>query len=323
MSAGVGVVKIDRERASISLAQHGQLIGGAEWYPAITPCMWITMSDEFFDLRPTHNSHRWFLPVEPSIAAGPPDRLFLFGGVGLGAAIAAMERTLERPVVWATAQYASFAPLGSIVDFDVREINSGNTLTQAQVVAHIHDQSILVISAALGMRPGHNDQWLVADPAPPPSECPEVQHWRAGDNRIDDRIERRLIEGRFPDGRPIAGRGDSGRVRLWLRSADGVRTSSRFLAVVADFVVTATAHAMGRYAGGNSLDNTIRFGPIVDCEWLLCDMAIETIHNGVTHSTMKIFSEDGVLMATASQSLIMRLHTPDGIDRPAGAATSA
>jgi len=277
------------------------------------------MDQEFFNLIPTHNSHRWYLPVVREIAAGPPDRLFLFGGVGLGAAIAAMERTLDRPVIWATAQYASFARLGSVVDFDVREVNVGNSLTQAQVVAHIHDKAILMISAALGERSGPSDQWLVPDPAPPPAQCPEVHHWRQNDDSpIDGRIEKRLIEGRFPTGEPITGRGQSGRVRLWVRSREGVPASARFLAVVADFVVEATTQSMGRYAGGNSLDNTIRFGPIVETEWLLCDLEIEAIHNGITHGVMKIYSEEGVLMATASQSLILRFHADEGQSQPPG-----
>ncbi len=276
------------------------------------------MQQEFFDLQPTHNSHRWFLPVTREITAGPPDRLFLFGGVGLGAAIAALERTLERPVIWATAQYASFAPEGSIVDFDVHEVHAGSNLTQAQVMAHIHDRQILIVSAALGRRQGPCDQWLKVPAAPAPLECPRVAHWRADQAPLASRLEKRLIEGRYPDGDPISGRGDSGRLRLWVRSTEGVPITAEFLAVVADFVVEAASHALGRYTGGNSLDNTIRFGPIVETEWLLCDLAVESIHSGIIHCTMKIFSESGVLMASASQSLILRLHTKDGATQPPG-----
>ena len=276
------------------------------------------VTQKFFALRPTHNSHRWFLPVTREITVGPPDKLFLFGGVGLGAAIEAMERTLDRPTIWATAQYTSFARLGSVVDFDVHEINTGNSLTQARVIAHIHDQEILIVSAALGKRTGPSDQWLKAQPAPPPQDCPPVRHWRSGSSALALRLEKRLIEGRFPDGNPIIGRGENGRLRLWIRSAEGIPVSAAFLAVVADTAVEATTHAIGRYGGGNSLDNTIRFGPISQCEWLLCDLEVESIHSGITHTTMKIFSEDGALMATASQSLILRHHTEDGETAPPG-----
>ena len=65
------------------------------------------MTDSFFDLRATHNPHRWVLPVVPSLCVGPPGNVFLFGGVGLAASIAAMEGTTGRPLIWATAQYLS------------------------------------------------------------------------------------------------------------------------------------------------------------------------------------------------------------------------
>lgn len=273
------------------------------------------MTKEFFSLRPTHNSHRWFLPVTQDIAAGPPGHLFLFGGVGLGAAVTALERTLESPVIWATAQYTSFAQLDTTVDFDVHEVNAGKNLSQARVVAHIHDREILVVSAALGKREGPSDQWLIPEPAPSPENCPKINHWR-NQTPLAARLEKRLIEGRFPDGNPITGRGKSGRLRLWIRSSENIPVSAAFLAVVADFAVDATSNAMGRYCGGNSLDNTIRFGPIVPSEWLLCDLEIEAIHSGITHSQMKIFSQDGILMASASQSLILRMHTADGENQP-------
>jgi acyl-CoA thioesterase len=40
----------------------------------------------------------------------------------------------------------------------------------------------------------------------------------------------------------------------------------------------------------------------------MCDINIEMAHAGVVHGVMHLFSEDGVLMASASQSLILRYH---------------
>ncbi|MCO5087029.1 MAG: hypothetical protein M9883_09265, partial [Methylobacteriaceae bacterium] len=74
------------------------------------------MTKRFFELRGSHNPHRWNLPLNPSICVGPPDMLFMYGGVGLAASIEALERTCERPVVWATAQYLSFARPPSVLD---------------------------------------------------------------------------------------------------------------------------------------------------------------------------------------------------------------
>ncbi|GIS39471.1 MAG: hypothetical protein Ct9H90mP11_07910 [Acidimicrobiales bacterium] len=63
-------------------------------------------------LEPSHNPHRWHLPVSKGISTGHRAMLV----EGLGAAIAAMEGTSDRPVVWATAQYLLFAKVGTVVD---------------------------------------------------------------------------------------------------------------------------------------------------------------------------------------------------------------
>src|SRR6187397_3124959 len=70
----------------------------------------------FLGLEPTHNRFRWKLPVTSGICTGGD---FMFGGAGLGAAIAAMEGTSGRETIWATAQYLSFARPGEYVDVDV------------------------------------------------------------------------------------------------------------------------------------------------------------------------------------------------------------
>ena len=75
-------------------------------------------SRQFLGLQPTHNPHRWVLPVVQGISTGGG---FLFGGCGLGAAVAAMEGTSGRKAVWATAQYLSYAKPGEVMDIDVTE----------------------------------------------------------------------------------------------------------------------------------------------------------------------------------------------------------
>src|SRR6516165_3784220 len=94
---------------------------------------------EFFDLRATHNPHRWFLPVTAEVVVGPKSRPFLFGGAAMAAAIRAMERTCGRPAIWATAQYLSYARLGQIVDLDVWVPSAGRHTSQARVIGHVRD----------------------------------------------------------------------------------------------------------------------------------------------------------------------------------------
>ena len=85
-------------------------------------------------LQPTHNPMRWTLPITPGISTG---HMFLFGGCGLGAAIAALEGSSSRPLVWATAQYLSYANPPSIMDIDVTIAVDGNSVTQALSLIHI------------------------------------------------------------------------------------------------------------------------------------------------------------------------------------------
>src|SRR6188472_2269640 len=119
---------------------------------------------EFLGLQPTHNPHRWYLPIEMGIATGGR---FMFGGCGLGAAIVAMERVLDRSVVWATAQYLDYAVIGDFVDIDVTVATSGHHTSQARVVAHVGDREILTVNAALGERPGVDRQWAEPPAVPP------------------------------------------------------------------------------------------------------------------------------------------------------------
>jgi acyl-CoA thioesterase len=261
-----------------------------------------------FDLKATHNPHRWYLKVERNLCTGPEHRQFLFGGIGMAASIQAMEQTCGRPVIWATAQYLSFALPGRIVDLDVVVPVAGRQTTQANVLLHIDDQKIIAVQAALGARdhPGQ-DQWVTMPRVPKPDQCEEANYWRGDGTGLNARLEIRVAHGRFHGDRSISARGD-GRLVFWLRSREGQGVDSCMLAIAADYVASAIATATGLRAGGNSLDNTIRFAKIVPCEWMLCDVQIESLTHGIVHGRMHLYSPDGVLMATAGQSMIMRVH---------------
>ena len=75
---------------------------------------------------------------------------------------------------------------------------------------------------------------------------------------------------------------------------------------LADYVPSGVGAALGRQGGGNSLDNTLRIRRIVPTRWVLCDIMIQGIHGGFAHGDMRLFAQDGELMAMASQSVIAR-----------------
>jgi acyl-CoA thioesterase len=277
------------------------------------------MSKPFFDLRATHNPHRWWLPLSEDLCVGPPGRAFMFGGVGMAAAITAMERTCGRPVIWATAQYLSYARPAQVVDLDVRVAVQGRHTSQARVTAHVGDSEILTVNAALGQRPDPGRwQWAQAPEVPPPEACSESERWRSDVQDLHSRIEVRIAHGEHmraphavaagaPGPSSPAGLGD-GRLILWIRPRDGEQVDAGMLAIMADHVPSAVGAALGRNAGGNSLDNTIRLLDVAPTDWVLCDTTIVGIAHGVAHGAMRLFSDTGALMATASQSMIVRTH---------------
>ena len=74
---------------------------------------------------------------------------------------------------------------------------------------------------------------------------------------------------------------------------------------------SGTSHALGLPAGATSLDNTLRIRKIVETEWVCCDIQVEGVHNGFVHGRVAMFAANGELMATGSQSGIIRIFDPE------------
>lgn len=260
---------------------------------------------QFLGLEPTHNPYRWVLPVVPGISTGGG---FLFGGCGLGAAISAMERTSGRRAVWATGQYLSYAKPGEVMDIDVTLAVSGHQISQARAVCHVGDREILTVNAALGDRDlDETGQWESMPPnVPSPLDCKERPHVLDWSGTISGRMDQRIVKGREElselDGTP-----SDGQVLMWTRIPEvieGVDAST--LAILGDFVPMGVGQALGIRGGGNSLDNTLRIGRLVPTEWVLLDIRIHMVQRGFGHGLVHMFAEDGTLLATASQSCIVR-----------------
>lgn len=259
---------------------------------------------EFLGLTPTHNPMRWYLPITEGNATREK---FLFGGCGLGAAVAAMEAVCERPVVWATAQYLSFAMVGSIMDIDVTVAVAGTRTSQARAVGKVGDREILTVNAALGSKDlPYDEQYRSMPQVPVPADCPSRNQLVDDSESIMTRFDMRLAAGtpwdRF-DGTKLA----DGRSALWVRMPD-VDMSAAALAILGDYVPFGISQSQGNWVPSNSLDNTIRVQRLVPTEWVLCDVRIDGIHTGFGHGSVYLWSSDGTLLATASQSAV--LHRP-------------
>lgn len=263
---------------------------------------------QFLGLEPSHNPYRWHLPVTPGLSTGGG---FLFGGCGLGAAIAALEGTTERPLVWATAQYLSYAQPPAVVDIDVHVAVSGRQSSQARAVGHVADREIFTVNAALGSRPLDIDATYVTPlDVPAPEDCDPRPLRIPGEESIMSRLELRLARARAW-GDLVGNPAEGGRSALWARIPDLLEPSAATLAILGDYVPFGIGQALGAFAGGNSLDNTLRIRRIVPTEWILLDIQVDGIANGFGHGTVHLYAEDGTLMASASQSTIVRFWEPE------------
>ncbi len=264
-------------------------------------------SRAFLGLQPTHNRFRWSLAVTHGLSTGGN---FLFGGCGLAAAILAMESTAERQCIWATAQYLSYARPGEVLDIDVTLAVEGRRMTQARAVCHVGNREVLTVNAALGHRPmPHHGQWEHMPEVPPPSQGRRRPHRLPVEGTIAERLDELMIGGRDID--RLDGTHGNGQSLLWARLegvVEGVDAAS--LAILGDFVPFGVGQALGVRGGGNSLDNTLRVVSLVPTEWVLLDIRVHAVQRGFGHGLVHMFAEDGTLLATASQSCIVRFWKP-------------
>jgi len=231
---------------------------------------------------------------------------FLFGGCGLGAALVALEAASGRPTVWAAGQYLSYALTGSDLKWEVTLAAVGGHVTQGRAVGRVDGREILTVNAALGKDDlDVGGVWEKPPVVPPPDECPPRFLPEFFRNTIMDSVEVKTARGRSfeeMDGTP--GSPDSA---LWARVPGHLTPSAATLAIFGDYVSGAVSQPLGRRAMGRSLDNTLRMVQLKPTEWVLCDIRIHALVGGYGQGTAFLWSQDGELLATASQSIAVRL----------------
>ena len=269
------------------------------------------------DSTEVENAH-WQLALSQRMSGG---RGSLFGGVGLAAGIVALELATGKPVIWATGQYLSLTQIGEQLDLEVILPARGRNVVQGRVVGRVSDHAasesdreVITIIGAAGARPSSGDGcWQKAPSVPPPGQCPIVPE-RHGNGSVHEHIELRLAAGMFGFsgfGTPSA----DGRSALWVRMPE-VEHDAGALAIIADYMPSVLGNAMGHVMHCTSLDNTIRFAGPTASEWVLCDNRMEFAGNGFGHGSAHLWNERGELLATASQSMIVRAPEPAALTTP-------
>lgn len=266
------------------------------------------MAIEYFELSEGSESGRfaWHLP---RLLLTPANTLQ--GGAGLGAAVAAMESVTGRPTIWATAQYLSFAEGTDPIDIDVTVEVAGHNTTQARCVLSRDGREILTAHSALGRRDFEfAGVWCTRPDVANPESCERYRFFESGRGHMGDIAEFRLARGRQLDEiEATGGRGD-GSFALWIRCWNGQRLASvADLAFIGDFMPLGFADASGKPYAGNSLDNTIRVGDLVETEWILLSVHVQQVANGFGYGRAELWAEDGTLLGEVSQSSVLRKHS--------------
>jgi acyl-CoA thioesterase II len=263
----------------------------------------------FLGMEPDGDDLHWHMRVTPQLTT--PGN-FLFGGCGLGAALVALEVAAGRPAVWATAQYLSYALTDAELYWEVVLAAEGRHVTQGRAVGRVDGREILTVNAALGRDDlDVGGVWVAPPEVPPPDQCPGRFLPELFRNTIMDSIEVLTARGltfEEMDGRP--GDPDSA---LWARVPGHLAPSAATLAIMGDYVSGAVSQPLGRRAMGRSLDNTLRMVQLKPTEWVLCDIRMHALVDGYAQGIAFLWSSDGELLATASQSIAVRLWPENGL----------
>jgi len=225
----------------------------------------------------------------------------LYGGAAVAVSVVAMESETDKVARWTTVQFVGLSELGERITCQTDVLAEGRRTAQVRVTGSIGDRVIFDAVGATAARDatGLHAQFIDKPDVPGPEDCPPF--------RIA--IPKPLRMGRPGGGsfglpiefRDATGGRDDNRLLLWARVPGHVATPA-MLGFVADFVPMGVARAVGRAGGGVSLDNTMRFGPPNNGEWVLVGLNPHLAHAGYGHGTAHLWDVDGTLVATASQT---------------------
>jgi acyl-CoA thioesterase-2 len=265
----------------------------------------------FLGMEPLDDNLHWRMLVTKQLTT-PGD--FLFGGCGLGAALVALEGATGRPTIWATGQYLSYAPTHSTVEWEVTLSVVGGHVTQGRAVGTVDGREILTVNAALGQDDlAENGVWVSPPEVAPPEECPPRFMPEIFRNTIMGEVEVRIAKGvAMQDIDGVPGSPDSA---LWARVPGHLSPSAATLAIFGDYLAGAVSYPLGKHAMGRSLDNTLRMVQLKPTEWVLCDMRMHALMGGYAQGIAFLWSEDGELLATASQSTATKMMPENAFTR--------
>jgi acyl-CoA thioesterase len=257
----------------------------------------------YLGLQPTDDPTHWQLELTPAVLT-PSGAMH--GGAALAAAVEVLEGTTGRPLVWATAHYLTHAGPHGVLDVDVSVEVAGHQTTQARAVVALGGNEVLLAVASLGARASErHERWGSPPDVPAADGIAHRMQSPPGTQSVLDHYEVRVATGRT--GAALDGTPGPGRSAVWCRLPDGPRdVAAGDIALVGDMLMLGLADALGEHVTANSLDNTVRVVERAATEWVLLDVRIDAVDRGYAHAGAHLWTEDGVLLGMATQTLVVR-----------------
>ena len=269
--------------------------------------------NEIFDLEPDGAPNRFRLRIDSGLCVGMPGHRIMFGGVGIGASVAALSRALGRDPIWATAHFLSVAKEGACLQLEVETLHASRNVAQARLTARMGDNVAFMVSAAAGAyQSDMSRQWRVAPDVPPPEDTPVLEGFDAARDDFHSRLETRRIKGHWGiQNFDKSDMRDDGHALFWVWRRDGGPVTPAMVAMTADYVPGAAGPALGVMAGANSLDLTLRLmNHRHETDWVLVELQMDAAGCGILQGGARLYARDGVLLGTSTQTGAIRIVRP-------------
>jgi acyl-CoA thioesterase len=211
--------------------------------------------------------------------------------------------------LWNTTQFVAPAPNGSTIELLTEKLAAGKRISQVRVTATVEGSIVFTSLGSTGAPRdgGLEGQYEKMPAVSGPDLAPGTEYPRPEfpfDHPDGDVTFRRLCEYRQAE-IESTDRVGAGTMMLWSRFNERREMTPAAIAFLADMVPVAVARAAGKLGAGTSLDNSLRFVDVPDTEWVLLEMQANFAGGGYGHGMIRVWSEDGKLLATGSQTASM------------------
>ncbi len=225
----------------------------------------------------------------------------LYGGTGLALAVLAMQAATRREVQWASTQFVSSPQQGATIEWRTEVLAAGKRASQLLVRATVGDEVAFTAIGSTGVPRAEDltgQYQRMPAVAPPEASTPRERSFATAINPDSYTRKIELLEADLLEPGPHAA--------LWVRRRDDAPFTPAGIAFAADFVPMGVARAAGKEGAGASLDNTMRFRGGEGARWILLELIGDFAAGGFGHGTVRVWGEDGALLATGSQTASMR-----------------